>query len=514
MVNELPMLNKKNMHHYTRESLYKLQGARCNICFREDTYLEIDHIVPVCLGGGDALVNLQLLCGRCNNIKSGYTPAQLTERGENQMASRLTQIQHERSVWTEAYIISRLQSPPPLFKAADYQTYALLANPNHAFGVALTAKMLDRCISESQLIRELRALVGGCYAQNIRRWKRDGYPSPQFFRALSIALDWPIKTMCQSVDFRRYGKAMKHEPLFDLMPHILQNGWTLSTVLTLVQHATKKRDKLTEWHVQRYFSNGVLIQELLPALTKVFPDCTEAFFYNRANEILTLADLAAMDERYYADGSLPRLTGTPQRKSSLTRLRYQGFLAFIKKCLIVNGYTLASIARLPVPETKRIKKQLVYGTHSRLNFTLFAFLNLLGDFTIHDVPSAFRDYAKWNVHEIALRVNLALKTLIQRELADRGLTPIRGCKALGLPSGTLRAHIKNWGSVNIVRDRGIPKTKYKAIRAFFGWQSQAEVFPRLTAFQMRYESELHRVDTELSTELARRSSVPPYTGRH
>ena len=505
------MLNKKNMHHYTRESLFKLQGPRCNICFREDTYLEIDHIVPVCLGGSDALVNLQLLCGRCNNIKSGYTPAQLTARGETAMASRLTQIHTERSVWTEAFVVSRLQMPPPLFKAADYETYALLANPNHAFGVALTAKMLDRCISESQLIRELRAIVGGCYAQNIRRWKRDGYPSPQFFRALSIALDWPIKTMCQSVDFRRYGKAMKHEPLFDLMPHILQHGWTLSTVLTLVQRATKKRDKLTEGHIQRYFSNGVLIQELLPALTKVFPDCTEAFFYNRANEILTLAELAKQEKTWYAKGLLPTLHGTRYRKSSLTRLRYEGFLAFLKKCLIANGYTLSDVARLPVPETNRIKKQLVYQSKSRLGLTLFALLNILGDFTIHDVPSAFREYAKWNVHEIALRVNLAMKTLIQRELADRGLTPIPGCKALGLPSGTLRAHIKNWGSVNTLRERGIPKTKFKAIRTFFGWQPETVPFPRQAAFELRYEQELHRVDTALSNNLQLTTAVLPYS---
>ena len=500
------MLNTKNMHYYTRESLYKLQGPRCNICSAENTYLEVDHIVPVCLGGNDALVNLQLLCGRCNNIKSGYTPEQLNARGETHMASRLTQIQTERAAWTEAYIISRLQLPPPLFKAADYQTYALLANPNHAFGIALTAKMLDRCISETQLIREIRAIVGSCYAQNLRRWKRNNYPSPAFFRALSVALDWPIKTMCRSVDFRRYSKAMKHEPLFDLMPYILQNGWTTSEAIGLVQQATPKRLKITTAHIQRYFSNGVLVEELLPALTTVFPNCSPAFFYNRANETLSLAALRERDRTYYSDGKFPRRARCP-----CSALRYQGFRTFIKLRLAINRYTLSNVSALDidVPQAKRLTLMLAEKAASRIAFNLFALLNLLGDFTIHDVPSAYL-HPKWNIHEIALRTSLAMKALIKQELQKREMSLTAGCRALGLAAGTLTAHIKNWDSVNTLRDRGIAKTKFKQIRAFFGWQPAQPITPRHYATQMRYERTLKTLDAELAHQLEIHGACPPY----
>lgn len=500
------MLNTKNMQHYTRESLYKLQGPRCNICSVDNVFLEVDHIVAICLGGTDALVNLQLLCGRCNNIKSGYTPEQLNARGETHMATRLLQIQAERAAWTEAYIISRLQVPPPLFKVADYQTYALLANPNHAFGVALTAKMLDRCISETQLIRELRALVGSCYAQNIRRWKRNHYPSPHFFRALSIALDWPIQTMCRSVDFRHYSKAMKHEPLFDLMPHILQHGWTTSEAIGLVERATPKRLKITSAHIQRYFSNGVLVEELLPALTTVFPNCSSAFFYNRANETLSLAALQERDRTYYTDGKFPRRSN---RRCS--GLRYEGFRTFIKMRLAMNGYTLSTVSALDidVPQAKRLKLMLGAKHAPRFSFTLFAVLNLLGDFTIHDVPSTYL-HPQWNIHEIALRTSLAMKAFLSRLLQDRAMSLTAGCSALGLAAGTLTLSIKNWDRINTVRDRGIAKSKFKQIRAFFGWQPPQPHCPRHTANHMRYEQTLNTLDAEIANQLDLQAALPPY----
>ena len=52
--------------------LYTMQKGECKACktwfhFRN---LEVDHITPKSKGGGDDLNNLQLLCPKCNKIKS------------------------------------------------------------------------------------------------------------------------------------------------------------------------------------------------------------------------------------------------------------------------------------------------------------------------------------------------------------------------------------------------------------------------------------------------------------
>jgi len=43
-------------------------GAHCVLCGETET-LEVDHIIPVNMGGSDHLRNLQLLCKQCNSAK-------------------------------------------------------------------------------------------------------------------------------------------------------------------------------------------------------------------------------------------------------------------------------------------------------------------------------------------------------------------------------------------------------------------------------------------------------------
>lgn len=489
------MLNAKNMHAYTRESLYKLQGPRCNLCDASDVYLEVDHVVPLCLGGTDNLVNLQLLCSRCNNIKSGYTPAQLRKRGYPEMAHRLTQIQAERSRWTDAHITGLLQVPPPVFKPRDYECYALIINREHAFGAGLSAKMLDTGMSETRLVREIREITGSCFHGNIRRWRWKHYPSPVFFQALSIVLDWPIKTMCKLVDFRKYGKALRHEPLHALMPYLLQHGWGATEAATHVLANTPKRHALKPMHIQRYFSNGILIAELLPALTQTFPNCSEAFFYNRANEVLTLEALRLQDKACYTDGYFPkryRLAGMAMQ----TKTRYIGMLTFIKLALFRNGYMLPALQALPIAAFRRIQRQLLQC--QRLSFQQFALLSLLGDFTIHDIPEHYL-YPKWNLNEVALRCNLALKAVIRQELKDRGIAlTATTYKALGIAAGSLTQALSAEKAVNAVRTRALPVTAFKQIRAFFGWQPPAPIHPCKIGVGACYEMKLQAIDRELA----------------
>lgn len=80
-------LRNKNIlgSHTTKEwrELKKQLGDQCLCCKRtkeklESSYgenrspLQRDHIVPISLGGTNYITNIQILCDKCNNVKSGY----------------------------------------------------------------------------------------------------------------------------------------------------------------------------------------------------------------------------------------------------------------------------------------------------------------------------------------------------------------------------------------------------------------------------------------------------------
>lgn len=48
--------------------LAKQQNGRCGICSMplQASGIEIDHIIPVALGGADSRSNLRLVCAHCN----------------------------------------------------------------------------------------------------------------------------------------------------------------------------------------------------------------------------------------------------------------------------------------------------------------------------------------------------------------------------------------------------------------------------------------------------------------
>ena len=52
-----------------RKLLYQALGSMCKIC-DETINLEIDHIIPMCLGGKNILSNVQLLCSKCHKYKN------------------------------------------------------------------------------------------------------------------------------------------------------------------------------------------------------------------------------------------------------------------------------------------------------------------------------------------------------------------------------------------------------------------------------------------------------------
>ena len=54
----------------SRQQIAERDGYRCQMCGRLTTRYEIDHVVPLHLGGNNSDSNLQLLCHDCHEIKS------------------------------------------------------------------------------------------------------------------------------------------------------------------------------------------------------------------------------------------------------------------------------------------------------------------------------------------------------------------------------------------------------------------------------------------------------------
>jgi 5-methylcytosine-specific restriction protein A len=54
-----------------RYYILKRDRYKCRICRKSGVELEVDHVIPVSLGGRDTLTNLQTLCKVCNRKKGG-----------------------------------------------------------------------------------------------------------------------------------------------------------------------------------------------------------------------------------------------------------------------------------------------------------------------------------------------------------------------------------------------------------------------------------------------------------
>lgn len=84
------MTERKSLSKKTRFEVFKRDGFKCQYCGRSapDVVLEADHIVPVCAGGDDGLLNLVTSCFDCNRGKSGN---QLSD--QNVVAKQMAQLQ-------------------------------------------------------------------------------------------------------------------------------------------------------------------------------------------------------------------------------------------------------------------------------------------------------------------------------------------------------------------------------------------------------------------------------------
>ena len=86
-----------------RELLYKAYGRKCTYC---DTRLLVsnmvcDHVMPLSMGGGSVIANLQMICMRCNTRKGPMT---------NKNFKRLLKWLSHQDSDLRAYVLKKLAS--------------------------------------------------------------------------------------------------------------------------------------------------------------------------------------------------------------------------------------------------------------------------------------------------------------------------------------------------------------------------------------------------------------------
>ncbi len=83
----------------TRFEVFKRDNFTCRYCGRTSpaVVLEVDHIVPVCEGGSDDLMNLAASCWECNRGKSGVPLSEIIT-GEDPHDRAILLLERERQL--------------------------------------------------------------------------------------------------------------------------------------------------------------------------------------------------------------------------------------------------------------------------------------------------------------------------------------------------------------------------------------------------------------------------------
>lgn len=75
------MISNQTKNRLKRKSIGHNSYGKCVIC-RKEGPLEVDHIIPKSKGGTDHILNLQLLCRRCNAKKGSKVIGNKSMGGE------------------------------------------------------------------------------------------------------------------------------------------------------------------------------------------------------------------------------------------------------------------------------------------------------------------------------------------------------------------------------------------------------------------------------------------------
>ena len=138
-----------------RHALFERQGGRCTGCLRQFPYrnLTVDHVLPQSKGGGDAIGNLQLLCGACNSKKGAGTHEELIARLAAEGVIRATASLFGR----KGYAPAKEGTMGPVAAAA-----VTIALPYVMAGVTRTMQIAyeNRAEIKEETVKRARALKG------------------------------------------------------------------------------------------------------------------------------------------------------------------------------------------------------------------------------------------------------------------------------------------------------------------------------------------------------------------
>ena len=87
-----PRRSRKQLTEEERQSLWEVQGSTCKLCGctgAPKEHWEIDHVAPLCVGGGDTPDILQILCKACHAQKTQLETLSFVEES-NPLLSRFS----------------------------------------------------------------------------------------------------------------------------------------------------------------------------------------------------------------------------------------------------------------------------------------------------------------------------------------------------------------------------------------------------------------------------------------
>src|SRR5260370_28750593 len=86
--------------------------ARCGLYFKDGDHLEIDHCIPVALGGTDVYANLQLLHQHCHDQKTAADGSRAARGSDDN--SQTIEEPDEVTNLTSGFEAERRRGTPPL----------------------------------------------------------------------------------------------------------------------------------------------------------------------------------------------------------------------------------------------------------------------------------------------------------------------------------------------------------------------------------------------------------------
>ncbi|WP_144875401.1 HNH endonuclease [Hyella patelloides] len=78
----MPKTPRIKIPQSVRKYVYQRDNYQCQSCgkTKQETKLNIDHIIPLATGGSNDISNLQTLCSQCNQVKKHHFDSRFKRR--------------------------------------------------------------------------------------------------------------------------------------------------------------------------------------------------------------------------------------------------------------------------------------------------------------------------------------------------------------------------------------------------------------------------------------------------